>query len=200
MKAAWKRWIHFSRAGCWEPWFYFKQPYVTTSYQTSGVLITRPTVALDTHFVLARPITIYFSASYLALFIYVSGSTYGFAWYTFCPGSSNNHLATCKSNNLIYLITCKKCLAQYVGETQRPLHMRMYEHLYSIRSKKDTPVGIHFNRTGHSTSDVRFEVASFIYSHVPPDSEEGKKIRKSVEKLWIHRMKTNRSPRLNILD
>ncbi len=34
----------------------------------------------------------------------------------------------------------------------------------------------------------------------PPDSNEGKKIRKQFEKLWIHRMKTNRPPGLNILD
>ncbi len=107
---------------------------------------------------------------------------------------------TCKSNNLIYIITCKKCLAQYVGETHRPLHKRMYEHLYSIRQKMDTPVALHFNRPGHDTSNVKFEVASFIYSHAPPNSEVGIKIRRSVEKLWIHRMKTNRSPGMNILD
>ena len=108
--------------------------------------------------------------------------------------------ANCKSNNLVYLITCTKCLAQYVGETHRPLHSRMYEHLYSIRTKKDTPLAIHFNRPGHDTSNVQFEVASFVYSHAPPDSNEGKKLRKQIEKLWIHRMKTNRPPGLNILD
>ncbi len=76
----------------------------------------------------------------------------------------------------------------------------MYEHLYSIRTRMDTPVGIHFNRPGHSESDIKFEVASFAYMHVVPNSDEGNKIRKSVEKLWIHRMRTNRYPGLNILD
>ncbi len=105
----------------------------------------------------------------------------------------------CKSNNLVYLITCKKCLAQYVGETFWPLHKRMYEHLYSIRTKQNTPVGIHFNGPGHDISHIQFEVASFVYSYAPPESDEGKKIRLNVEKLWIHRMKTNRPPGLNIL-
>ena len=107
---------------------------------------------------------------------------------------------TCRSNNLIYLITCKKCLAQYVGETYRRLHNRMYEHLRDIRLHRDTPVALHFNRPGHSTLDIKFEVASFVHLPVPPNSEDGNKIRKSVEKLWIHRMRTNRSPGLNILD
>ncbi len=106
---------------------------------------------------------------------------------------------TCKSNNLIYLITCKKCLAQYVGETYRPLHKRMYEHTYAIRkNKKDSPVGVHFNLPGHSIENVKFEVASFVYLHVPPESDDGCKIRKAVEKKWIHRMKTDKAPGLNI--
>ncbi len=64
----------------------------------------------------------------------------------------------------------------------------------------DTPVGQHFNRPGHNVGDMKFEVASFVFLHIPPDCDEGIKIRKSVEKKWIHRMKTNRPPGLNILD
>ena len=41
----------------------------------------------------------------------------------------------CESDNLIYLITCKRCHAQYVGETYRTLGKRMKEHLRSIRNK-----------------------------------------------------------------
>ncbi len=33
----------------------------------------------------------------------VSGSTYGLAWYTFCPGSSDNHLFLCFAPGFIYL-------------------------------------------------------------------------------------------------
>ncbi len=74
----------------------------------------------------------------------------------------------CQSNNLIYLISCKKCLAQYVGETHRTLGERIYEHLYSIRKNHDTPVAEHFNSPGHSTQDVEVEVISYVYVHAPP--------------------------------
>ena len=33
-------------------------------------------------------------------------------------------LLNCKSKNLIYLIDCKKCGKQYIGETKRHLHQR----------------------------------------------------------------------------
>ncbi len=121
-----------------------------------------------------------------------------------CHVTGRTYLApkgvTCKSNNLVYLITCKKCLAQYVGETYRRLHKRMYEHLRDIETQKHTPVALHFNTPGHHISDIKFEVASFVYTYAPPDSEDGIQIRRSVEKLWIHRMRTNRFPGLNILD
>ncbi len=109
---------------------------------------------------------------------------------------------TCRSNNLIYLITCKKCLAQYVGETYRRLFKRMAEHLRSIRNDSNTPVGYHFNhsRAGCNISHVQFEVASFIYTPVHPNSEQGINIRRTIEKKWIHRMRTNRFPGLNIQD
>ena len=35
---------------------------------------------------------------------------------------------TCKSQNLVYLLTCKNCLYQYVGETCIPLHERINIH------------------------------------------------------------------------
>jgi hypothetical protein len=60
----------------------------------------------------------------------------------------------CKSSNLIYLISCKFCNQQYVGETSRPLADRVNTHLSCIRTGKDTPVGLHFNMTGHSLSHL----------------------------------------------
>ena len=108
--------------------------------------------------------------------------------------------ANCKSNNLIYLITCKKCQAQYVGETYRNLGQRFYEHLYSIRNNHDTPVAQHFNLPGHSENDIQVEVVTYVYLHVPPNSLEGTEIRRLVERKWIHRLKTSHYPGLNIQD
>lgn len=56
----------------------------------------------------------------------------------------------CKSSHLIYLITCTKCHMQYVGETSRQLAERLTDHLSSIRLRKPTPVGLHFNLPGHT--------------------------------------------------
>ncbi len=43
---------------------------------------------------------------------------------------------TCKSNNLIYCITCKTCKKQYVGQTGDSIHKRFSGHIGSIRRKK----------------------------------------------------------------
>ncbi len=108
--------------------------------------------------------------------------------------------ANCQSNNLIYLITCKTCHAQYVGETYRNLGQRIYEHLYSIRKKGNTPVADHFNSPGHSIDDVQVEVISNVYLHVPQNCRKGIEICRLVEKKWIHKLKTSQYPGLNILD
>ena len=66
-----------------------------------------------------------------------------------------NDNLNCKSKNLIsYLIECKKCTKQYIGETKRQLHECFGEHRRSIQNHhqliKPTPVSTHFNQPGHS--------------------------------------------------
>ena len=61
----------------------------------------------------------------------------------------------CGSSNLIYLINCKRCNIQYVGETGQKLRERVNNHRWCIRSNIDTPVGIHFNSLNHSINDLR---------------------------------------------
>ena len=43
------------------------------------------------------------------------------------------HRLTCKTSNVIYCITCKKCHDQYIGETEQELHSRQRGHLSDIR-------------------------------------------------------------------
>ena len=38
---------------------------------------------------------------------------------------------TCETFNVIYLIQCRLCNLQYIGETKRRLKDRFNEHLYS---------------------------------------------------------------------
>ena len=58
---------------------------------------------------------------------------------------------TCKIRNLVYLISCKRCGLQYVGETENALHIRMNGHRSDIRTKKtENPVAAHFCQPAHS--------------------------------------------------
>ena len=45
---------------------------------------------------------------------------------------------TCKTRNLVYLIQCRKCGLQYVGETANPLHIRMNGHRSDIHTRRQT--------------------------------------------------------------
>ena len=62
---------------------------------------------------------------------------------------------SCKSKNVIYLITCKKCGKQYVGETGDPLNIRINNHRSSIRHQRlYLPVAEHFNSENHDCQDM----------------------------------------------
>jgi GIY-YIG catalytic domain len=51
----------------------------------------------------------------------------------------------CTSSNVVYLITCKHCKFQYVGETRQRFATRMSIHKSYIRSKHNTLIAQHFN-------------------------------------------------------
>ena len=42
---------------------------------------------------------------------------------------------TCKTSNVIYCVTCKKCRGQYIGETSQELHDRQAGHLSDVQKK-----------------------------------------------------------------
>ncbi len=54
---------------------------------------------------------------------------------------------TCKSERVVYAISCSNCNAIYVGQTRRKLHERFTEHRATIRNKKPCPVSDHFNKS-----------------------------------------------------
>ena len=68
------------------------------------------------------------------------------------------HLSgTCASNDVIYLVTCRKCKMRCVGQTDRLLSMRMNSHKFNIRNMDDpsfsTNVAIRFNSNEHSVEE-----------------------------------------------
>ena len=67
-----------------------------------------------------------------------------------------NDSITCDTNNLVYTILCEKCdKILYVGETERSLKKRFIDHLSIIKTKKPTPVAIHFSANGHCETDLK---------------------------------------------
>ena len=64
--------------------------------------------------------------------------------------------ASCKPSNVIYLITCRRCGLQYVGETGQHAHLRENGHQYHITHRKtdESTMAEHFNSGTHTESDM----------------------------------------------
>lgn len=90
----------------------------------------------------------------------------------------------CKSRNIVYVITCKKCRQQYVGETSRTLADRINDHLSAIRCRKQTPIGIHFGQTNHSISNFSITGVERFEDTTPSN------IRRIKEITWQHLLQT----------
>lgn len=102
---------------------------------------------------------------------------------------SSHHVTgtlTCKTNNIVYLISCVRCNIQYVGETSRCLSERLTDHRSNIKNKKKTPIAIHFNLPGHSV----FRDLKAIAIEKISDTENPLFQRKQYEALWQKRLGT----------
>ena len=62
----------------------------------------------------------------------------------------------CKSSNIVYLIICRRCGQQYVGETGQLLNRMINSHCFNIahRRTEESPVAEHFNGEGHTLADM----------------------------------------------
>ena len=84
-----------------------------------------------------------------------------------------------QNRNLVYLIQCRKCGLQYVGETANPLHIRMNDHRSDIHTQEtDKPVAAHFNLPDHTLDDLQVMGIKKIHNN---DTEW----RKHRESYWI---------------
>ena len=61
----------------------------------------------------------------------------------------------CNSKNILYIIECKKCQEQYIGETGRTLRARLNNHLSDIRNYVETGIAEHFNQLDHDITDLQ---------------------------------------------
>ena len=88
------------------------------------------------------------------------------------------HHMTCSTVSVIYLITCLSCSVAYVGETGQELRKRMNNHRAAIRNGEDTPVGVHFQTSGHRPKVSGLQV-----------TKNDILMRRTVEKTWIKRLR-----------
>ena len=61
---------------------------------------------------------------------------------------------TCATKNVIYLISCKRCGIQCIGETSQALRSRMNNHRQRLSQMCDLFLYQHFCSDGHSEDDI----------------------------------------------
>ena len=67
---------------------------------------------------------------------------------------SHSTSMTCTSENVVYLISCRKCGIQYVGETSQKLRNRLNNHRSSLKRLTNLYLYHHFSSDGHSEDDI----------------------------------------------
>ncbi len=98
------------------------------------------------------------------------------------------HNFTCSSNNIIYLITCKKCKKQYVGKTTKRLKDRIVRHRASIKSQQKVYLSKHFCLPNHNIQDLTVQ---------PIDTTTPDKLDR-LEQYWINTLHTLIPKGLNV--
>lgn len=96
---------------------------------------------------------------------------------------------TCDSKNIVYLIECKKCGEQYVGETSKTLRARLTDHISNINCYNDTSVAQHFNQFSHDG------VTDILVTPIVQLPDFGSKVknslaRRKIESYFIRRLKS----------
>ena len=88
---------------------------------------------------------------------------------------------SCKTRNVIYVITCTRCKVQYAGMTTQPLHNRFSNHLREMFTKRpanwvQTRLYRHVQQNHHIPSDVQVQ---------PVECTEDRRSLKKRESAWI---------------
>ena len=98
----------------------------------------------------------------------------------------NNTRVTCKSKNLIYLLTCKACNQQYVGETSTQFNVRMNNHRTSksgcehVINHKKTCQGCNFS----------YQILEKLNDNDDNLDPAITKLRKTREDFWMKKLRT----------
>ena len=106
----------------------------------------------------------------------------------------------CKSGNLIYCVTCKKCNKQYVGQTMNCLMDHFQGHWQTIQAKNTkVDIGRHFNLPNHQgTDDMKISVLEFVYADA--NLPFAGSVRNQIEFTWIQKLRTQLPMGINTMD
>ena len=100
----------------------------------------------------------------------------------------------CKSQEIIYLITCKKCGIQYVGQTSMPLKQRMWKYRNRITTTNPprlTEVEAHFRAENDHDGLSDFEIMPICRRGNPSGEKvEGEYRRQQMEDFFIRTLDT----------
>ena len=117
----------------------------------------------------------------------------------FYPKTNNENYLDCRSENIIYLIFCKICNFQYVGETKSKLQKRFSSHKSSINSGNSCQlVHQHFQADCHGLTNCKIipiekiDTRPFLQQNLNPNQLEKSisKLRFEREKHWISALQT----------
>ena len=73
--------------------------------------------------------------------------------------NNNFKQSSCYSNSIVYLIKCKKCQKEYIGESRNNAYQRMRTHISDINRNKNTSIAHHFNKYDHNyIKDFKFNI------------------------------------------
>ena len=98
----------------------------------------------------------------------------------------------CKSKNIIYLLSCKKCGIQYVGQSGNTFNERFRAHLTDIRhGNVNKPVSRHFTTDNHTIDDVDAVILTQTNRNI--------NIRLRTEESWIQKLRSRTPNGLNLI-
>ena len=100
----------------------------------------------------------------------------------------------CNTNTVVYLLYCDSCpSAQYVGQTKNSVRTRFYQHRSNINKNTGTLVTQHFNKPGHSKTNMKCITVEKVRSSDP-------KVLDERERFWMRKLQTIAPLGLNTLD
>ena len=109
------------------------------------------------------------------------------------PISDKDIPMDCKTNNVIYLISCSRCQVQYVGQTSQSFNRRMSQHRSNIKLAKNrnSLLAQHFNGDfGCHSEHFTYKIIERILPDKNSTKEELTRKRKNRETFWMKELRT----------